>query len=146
MSKREREVLEALRELGVWSARKRRELASILLHLDPPHLKRVYLGAFLRYVLGMDISQAADFIGKYCAWVDFDRRITERNLRGIHKRKGSSNGPKSDGSKSSGPTSNKPEVSRGYERDLGKIGTETWVGRCSANGYCLEWHRVFLLG
>jgi len=142
----EREVFRALHRIGVWSYRKRRELAGILLHDDPPHLKRVYLGGFLLYALGMSVSQAADFIEKYCAWVDFDRRITERNLRGIHKRKGSSNGPKSDGSKSSGFTSDKPEVSRGYERDLEKIGTEAWVGRCCANGYCLEWHRVFLLG
>ena len=143
MSKREREVLEALRELGVWSARKRRELASILLHHDPPHLKRVYLGAFLRFGLGMDISQTADFIEKYCAWVDFDRRITERNLRGIHKRK--HNGPKSDGSKSSGPTSDEP--ARGdYEGDLEKIGSEIWRPILAGNGYPIGWEKIILLG
>ena len=137
----EREVLRALCRLGIWSVRKRRELASILMDSDPSHLKRVYLGAFLRFGLGMDISQTADFIEKYCAWVDFDRRITERNLRGIHKRKGSSNGPKS-----SGPTSDKSEVSRGYERDLEKVGTVIWRPILAGNGYPIGWEKVILLG
>jgi len=139
----EREVLRALCRLGIWSVRKRRELASILMDSDPPHLKRVYLGAFLRFGLGMDISQAADFIEKYCAWVDFDRRITERNLRGIHKRK--HNGPKSDGPKLSGPTSDEP--ARGdYERDLEKIGTVIWRPILAGNGYPIGWEKIILLG
>ena len=142
----EREVLRALYRIGVWSARKRRELASILLHHDPPHLKRVYLGGFLLYALGLSVEEATDFIERFSVWEDYRRETTLRNLRGIHKRKGSSNGPKSSGFKSSGLVSDKPEVSRGYERDLEKIGTEAWVGLCCANGYCLEWHRVFLLG
>ena len=136
----EREVLRALYRIGVWSHRKRRELASILTDSDPPHLKRVYLGAFLRFGLGMDISQAADFIEKYCAWVDFDRCITERNLRGIHKRKGTSNGPKS-----SGLTSDEP--ARGdYERDLEKIGSEIWRPILAGNGYPIGWEKIILLG
>ncbi len=139
----EREVLRALCRLGIWSVRKRRELASILMDSDPPHLKRVYLGAFLRFGLGMDISQTADFIEKYCAWVDFDRRITERNLRGIHKRK--HNGPKSDGPKLSGPTSDEP--ARGdYERDLEKIGTVIWRPILAGNGYPIGWEKIILLG
>jgi len=140
----EREVLRALCRLGIWSVRKRRELASILMDSDPPHLKRVYLGAFLRFGLGMDISQTADFIEKYCAWVDFDRRITERNLRGIHKRK--HNGPKSDGSKSSGLTFNKSEVLRGYERDLEEVGTVIWRPILAGNGYPIGWEKIILLG
>jgi len=136
----EREVLRALYRIGVWSHRKRRELASILTDSDPPHLKRVYLGAFLRFGLGMDISQAADFIEKYCAWVDFDRCITERNLRGIHKRKGTSNGPKS-----SGLTSDEP--ARGdYKRDLEKIGSEIWRPILAGNGYPIGWEKIILLG
>lgn len=137
----EEEVLRALRRIGVWSHRKRRELASILLHHDPPHLKRLYLGGFLLYGLNMSVEEVADFIERYCAWRDFDRRITERNLRGIHKCKGI-NGPKkvSSGPKiarSNGPTSDEP---------LEKIGTEVWVGHCCANGYPLMWSREYLLG
>jgi len=142
----EREVLKALCDLGVWSNRKRKELASILLHHDPPHLKRVYLGGFLLYALGLSVEEATDFIERFSVWEDYRRETTLRNLRGIYKRKGSSNGLKSSSSKSSGLVSDKPKVSRGYERDLEKIGTEAWVGRCAANGYCLEWHRVYLLG
>jgi len=132
--------MEALRNLGVWGDHKRKELASILLHHDPPHLKRVYLGGFLLYALGMSVEQATDFIEKHCAWEDYRRETTLRNLRGIHKRGGKAS------SVSNGFTSDKPGVSRDYERDLEKIGTEVWVGRCAANGYCLEWHRVYLLG
>ena len=146
LGEREEEVLKSLRELGVWSHRKRKELASILLHHDPPHLKRVYLGGFLLYALGMSVEEVADFIERYSVWEDYRRETTLRNLRGIHKRKGSFNSSKSSGSKSSSFTSDKPEVSRGYERDLERLGSETWVGCCCANGYCLEWHRVFLLG
>jgi len=135
-----REVFRALYRIGVWSARKRRELVSILLHHDPPHLKRVYLGGFLLYALGMSVEEAADFIERYSAWEDYRRETTLRNLRGIHKRGGKAS------SVSNGSTSDKPGVSRDYERDLEKMGTEVWVGRCAANGYCLEWHRVYLLG
>ena len=144
MSKREREVLEALRELGVWSHRKREELKDILLHSDPPHLRRCYLAGFLRFGVGLSIEETVNFIERFCKWRDYNRRTTERNVRGVHKCK--HNGLKSSGSKSSGPTSDKPVVSRGYGRDLEKIGTEAWIGHCSGNGYCLEWHRVFLLG
>ena len=139
MIKKECEVLSALRRIGVWSHRKRRELAGILLHPNPSHLHRVYLGGFLLYALNLSVEEATAFIERYSAWIDFNRRITERNLRGIHKRK-------YNGSKSSGPISDKSEVSRGYEWDLEKIGSSVWVGRCCANGYCLEWHRVFLFG
>jgi len=135
----EREVLRALYRIGVWSARKRKELASILLHHDPPHLKRVYLGGFLLYGLGMGVEQAADFIEKHCAWEDFRRETTLRNLRGIHKRKGSSNGPKRS---SFGPKCSSDGPKTGVE----VFGTEMWIGRCAANGYPLEWHRVYLLG
>ena len=140
----EREVLRALYRIGVWSARKRRELASILLHHDPPHFQRCFLAGFLRYAVGLSVEETVDFIERYCAWRDYNRRTTERNVRGIHKSKHNSLEP--NGSKSNGPTSNKPEVSGGYEWDLEKIGTEAWVGRCGANGYCLEWYRVYLLG
>ena len=139
----EREVLRVLYRLGVWSARKRKELASILLHHDPPHLKRVYLGGFLLYALGMSVEQATDFIEKHCAWEDFRRETTLRNLRGIHKRgcevSSASNGPKrsSFGLKGS---------SNGPKTGVEAFGTEMWIGRCAANGYPLEWHRVYLLG
>jgi len=136
----EREVLSALRRIGVWSYRKRRELAGILLHPNPPHLHRVYLGGFLLYALNLSVKEAADFIERYSAWLDFDRRITERNLRGIHKRGRSSNSAHSAGSSSSSNLSN--SVSSEIER----LGSEVWIGRCSANGYCLEWHRVYLFG
>ena len=107
MSEKGCEVLEALRRAGVWSGRMRKKLADILLDRDPPHLKRVFLGGFLLYAVGLSVEQVVSLIERYGMWVDFDRRITERNLRGIHKRKGSSNSPKS-----SGPTSDKSEVSR----------------------------------
>ena len=142
----EREVLRALCRLGIWSVRKRRELASILMDPDPPHLKRVYLGAFLRFGLGMDISQAADFIEKYCAWVDFDRCITERNLRGIHKRGHSSNSANFANSANSLNSSNSFNSSNMLSSEIERIGSDVWVGRCCANGSCLEWHRVFLFG
>ena len=137
MSKREREVLEALRELGVWSHRKRKELAGILLHHDPPHIKRVYLGGFLLYALGMSVEEATNFIERYSVWYDYRRETTLRNLRGIHKRK--SNGPKrsSFGLKGS---------SNGPKTGVEAFGTEMWIGRCAANGYPLEWHREYLLG
>jgi len=140
MTKKEREVLSALRRIGVWSHRKRRELAGILLHPNPAHLHRVYLGGFLLYALNLSVKEAADFIERYSAWLDFDRRITERNLRGIHKRGCSSNSVHSAGSSSSSNLSN--SVSSEIER----LGSEVWIGRCSANGYCLEWHRVYLFG
>ena len=140
MSEKGREVLSALRRIGVWSHRKRRELAGILLHPNPPHLHRVYLGGFLLYALNLSVKEAADFIERYSAWLDFDRRITERNLRGIHKRGRSSNSAHSAGSSSSSNLSN--SVSSEIER----LGSEVWIGRCSANGYCLEWHRVYLFG
>ncbi|RLF09005.1 MAG: hypothetical protein DRJ98_08795 [Thermoprotei archaeon] len=146
MSKREREVLEALRELGVWSHRKRKELAGILLHHDPPHIKRVYLGGFLLYALGMSVEEATNFIERYSVWYDYRRETTLRNLRGIHKRKGSSNGPKSDGSKSSGLTFNKSEVLRGYERDLEEVGTVIWRPILAGNGYPIGWEKIILLG
>jgi len=142
----EREVLRALYRIGVWSYRKRRELASILLHHDPPHLKRVYLGGFLLYALGMSVEQATDFIEKHCAWEDYRRETTLRNLRGIHKRKGSSNGSKSSGSKSSGPTSNKPEVSRDCEWALEKLGAVIWRPILAGNGYPIGWEKIILLG
>ena len=135
----EREVLRALHRIGVWSARKRRELASILLHHDPPHLKRVYLGGFLLYALGMSVEEAADFIERYSVWDDYRHETTLRNLRGIHKRKGSSNGPKRS---SFGPKGS----SNGLKTGVEVFGIEMWIGRCSANGYPLEWHRVYLLG
>jgi len=140
MSEKEREVLSTLRRIGVWSHRKRRELAGILLHPNPPHLHRVYLGGFLLYALNLSVKEAADFIERYSAWLDFDRRITERNLRGIHKRGRSSNSAHSASSSSSSNLSN--SVSSEIER----LGSEVWIGRCSANGYCLEWHRVYLFG
>ena len=136
----EREVLSALRRIGVWSYRKRRELAGILLHPNPSHLHRVYLGGFLLYALNLSVKEAADFIECHNMWIDFDRRITERNLRGIHKRGRSSNSVHSAGSSSSSNLSN--SVSSEIER----LGSEVWIGRCSANGYCLEWHRVYLFG
>ena len=135
----EREVLKALCDLGVWSNRKRKELASILLHHDPPHLKRVYLGGFLLYALNLSVKEVADFIERYSVWIDFDRRITERNLRGIHKRGLSL-------SRNSVSSAN-PKVSRSQTiSEVERLGSEVWVGRCSANGYPLEWHRVYLLG
>jgi len=137
----EREVLQALYRIGVWSHRKRRELADILLHPNPAHLYRVYLGGFFLYALNLSVEEATVFIERYSAWLDFDRRITERNLRGIHKRKGSSNSPKS-----SGPTSDKSEVSRGYERDLEKIGTVIWRPILAGNGYPIGWEKIILLG
>ena len=140
MSEKECEVLEALRRIGVWSHRKRRELAGILLHPNPSHLHRVYLGGFLLYALNLSVKEAADFIECYNMWIDFDRRITERNLRGIRKRGRSSNSVHSAGSSSSSNLSN--SVSSEIER----LGSEVWIGRCSANGYCLEWHRVYLFG
>ena len=140
MSKKEYEVLEALRRIGVWSHRKRRELAGILLHPNPSHLHRVYLGGFLLYALNLSVKEAADFIERYNMWIDFDRHITERNLRGIHKRGCSSNSVHSAHSSSSSNLSN--SVSSEIER----LGSEVWIGRCSANGYCLEWHRVYLFG
>ena len=120
MSGREREVLSALYRIGVWSHRKRRELADILLHPDPPHLHRVYLGCFLLYALNLSVKEAADFIERYSAWLDFNRRITERNLRGIHKR---------------GFSIKNSAISSEVER---RLGSEVWIDRCSANGYCLE--------
>ena len=140
MSEKEREVLEALRRIGVWSYRKRRELAGILLHPNPSHLHRVYLGGFLLYALNLSVKEAADFIECHNMWIDFDRRITERNLRGIHKRGCSSNSVPSAHSLSPSNLSN--SVSSEIER----LGSEVWIGRCSANGYCLEWHRVYLFG
>jgi len=141
MSEKGCEVLEALRRAGVWSGRMRKKLADILLDRDPPHLKRVFLGGFLLYAVGLSVEQVVSLIERYGMWVDFDRRITERNLRGIHKRKGSSNGPKS-----SSPTSDKSEVSRGYERDLEKVGTVIWRPILAGNGYPIGWEKVILLG
>ena len=141
MSEKGCEVLEALRRAGVWSGRMRKKLADILLDRDPPHLKRVFLGGFLLYAVGLSVEQVVSLIERYGMWVDFDRRITERNLRGIHKRKGSSNGPKS-----SGPTSDKSEVSRGYERDLEKVGTVIWRPILAGNGYPIGWEKIILLG
>jgi len=140
MSKKEREVLEALRRLGVWSVRKRCELASILLHPNPSHLHRVYLGGFLLYALNLSVEEAASFIERYCGWIDFDRRTTERNLRGIHKR-GSISCKCSANMKDSASVS----VMKS-ESEVERIGSGVWVGRCCANGYCLEWHRVYLFG
>ena len=139
MSEKECEVLEALRRIGVWSHRKRRELAGILLHPNPPHLHRVYLGGFLLYALNLSVKEAADFIERYCAWLDFDRRITERNLRGIHKRGRSI-------SRSSVNSANSKVSQSQTESEVERLGSEVWIGRCSANGYCLEWHRVYLFG
>ncbi|RLG63678.1 hypothetical protein DRN89_03340 [archaeon] len=145
MSEKGCEVLEALRRAGVWSGRMRKKLADILLDRDPPHLKRVFLGGFLLYAVGLSVEQVVSLIERYGMWVDFDRRITERNLRGIHKRK--HNGPKSDGPKSSGPTSDNPKVSRGdYERDLEEIGTVIWRPILAGNGYPIGWEKIILLG
>jgi len=137
MSGRGREVLEALRRIGVWSHRKRRELAGILLHPNPAHLHRVYLGRFLLYALNLSVKDATDFIERYSAWCDFDRRITERNLRGIHKRGCSI-------SNSANSSANTEDLR--FSSEIERLGSDVWVGRCSANGYCLEWHRVFLFG
>jgi len=143
LGEREEEVLKSLRELGVWSHRKRKELASILLHHDPPHFQRCFLAGFLRYGVGMSVEQTVDFIERYCAWRDYNRRTTERNVRGIHKRK--HNGPKSDGPKLSGPPSDEP--ARGdYERDLEKIGTVIWRPILAGNGYPIGWEKIILLG
>ena len=141
-----REVLEALRRIGVWSHRKRRELAGILLHPDPPHLHRVYLGGFLLYALNLSVEEATAFIERYSAWIDFNRRITERNLRGIHKRGRSSNSANFANSANSLNSSNSFNSSNMLSSEIERLGSDVWVGRCSANGYCLEWHRVFLFG
>jgi len=138
MIKKECEVLSALRRIGVWSHRKRRELAGILLHPNPAHLHRVYLGGFLLYALGLSVEEATAFIERYCEWIDFDRRITERNLRGIHKR-GYTVSRCSANSRVS-------RASRVSETEIERLGSSVWVGRCCANGYCLEWHRVYLFG
>ena len=140
MSGRGREVLEALRRIGVWSHRKRRELAGILLHSNPSHLYRVYLGGFLLYALNLSVEEATAFIERYSAWRDFNRRITVRNLRGIHKRVCSISR-----NSASSASSVSLRVFR-FSSELERIGSEVWVGRCSANGYCLEWHREYLLG
>ena len=140
MSKKECEVLSALRRIGVWSHRKRRELAGILLHLNPAHLHRVYLGGFLLYALGLSVEEATAFIERYCEWIDFNRRITERNLRGIHKRGRSLNSANSLNSRNFSNSSNS------LISEIERIGSGVWVGRCCANGYCLEWHRVYLFG
>jgi len=140
MSNKEREVLEALHRIGVWSYRKRRELAGILLHPNPSHLHRVYLGGFLLYALNLSVKEAVDFIERYCEWIDFDRRIMERNLRGIHKR-GHSVSNFVNSSNSSNSVNSNSDLS-----EVERLGSEVWVGRCCANGYCLEWHRVFLFG
>jgi len=140
MSEKECEVLEALRRIGVWSYRKRRELAGILLHPNPAHLSRVYLGGFLLYALGLSVEEAAAFIERYCEWIDFNRRTTERNLRGIHKR-GSISCKCSANMKDSASVS----VMK-LESEVERLGSGVWVGRCCANGYCLEWHRVYLFG
>jgi len=139
----EREVLSALRRIGVWSHRKRRELAGILLHPNPSHLHRVYLGGFLLYALNLSVKEATAFIERYSVWIDFDRRITERNLRGIHKRGRSSN---SANFANSSHSSNSSNLSNPLTSEIERIGSDVWVGRCCANGYCLEWHRVFLFG
>ena len=146
MSERERDVLRALYRIGVWSYRKRRELADILLHPDPPHLHRVYLGGFLLYALNLSVKEVADFIERYSVWLDFDRRITERNLRGIHKRGFSSNSANSANSANSSPSSNSSNPSNSFTSEIERLGSSVWVGRCCANGYCLEWHRVYLFG
>ena len=138
-----REVHSALHRIGVWSYRKRRELAGILLHPNPPHLYRVYLGGFLLYALNLSVEEATAFIERYSVWVDFDRRITERNLRGIHKRGRSSNSAKSANSSHSSNSSNSSNM---LSSEIERLGSDVWVGRCCANGYCLEWHRVFLFG
>jgi len=140
MSKKEREVLSALCRIGVWSYRKRRELAGILLHPNPAHLHRVYLGGFLLYALGLSVEEATAFIERYCEWIDFDRRITERNLRGIHKR-----GSISCKCSANVKDSRVLQVSVS-ESEVERLGSGVWVGRCCANGYCLEWHRVYLFG
>jgi len=140
MLEKEREVLSALRRIGVWSYRKRRELAGILLLPNPAHLHRVYLGGFLLYALGLSVEEAAAFIERYCEWIDFDRRTTERNLRGIHKR-GSISCKCSVNMKDSASVS----VMKS-ESEVERLGSGVWVGRCCANGYCLEWHRVYLFG
>ena len=141
-----REVLEALRRIGVWSHRKRRELAGILLHPNPSHLHRVYLGGFLLYALNLSVEEATAFIERYSAWIDFNRRITERNLRGIHKRGRSSNSANFANSANSLNSSNSFNSSNMLSSEIERLGSDVWVGRCSANGYCLEWHRVFLFG
>jgi len=146
MSEREREVLEALHRIGVWSHRKRRELAGILLHPNPSHLHRVYLGGFLLYALNLSVEEATAFIERYSAWIDFNRRITERNLRGIHKRGRSSNSANFANSANSLNSSNSSNSSNSFTSEIERLGSEVWVGRCCANGYCLEWHRVFLFG
>jgi len=147
----------SLRHLGVWSARKRRELAGILLHPDPPHIKRVYLGGFLLYALGLSVEEAADFIERYNCWVDFNRRITERNLRGIHK---STVHHRYFHSKCTFPYSSSSLLHCGRDARGGSTCTLTypssspvlhkggfvWIGYCAGNGYPLEWHRVYLLG
>jgi len=139
---REEEVLKSLRELGVWSHRKRKELASILLHHDPPHFQRCFLAGFLRYAVGLSVGEVVDLIERYCAWRDYNRRITERNVRGIHK----SSGPLHCNGSGQVSSRHKGSASRSYEKDLEILGSPTWVGRCCGNGYCLEWHREFLLG
>jgi len=141
-----REVLEALRRIGVWSHRKRRELAGILFHPNPAHLHRVYLGGFLLYALNLSVEEATAFIERYSAWIDFNRRITERNLRGIHKRGHSSNSANFANSANSLNSSNSSNSSNMLSSEIERLGSDVWVGRCSANGYCLEWHRVFLFG
>ena len=144
MTKKEREVLEALRRLGVWSGRQRRKLAGILLHPNPAHLSRVYLGGFLLYALGLSVEEATAFIERYCEWIDFNRRTTERNLRGIHKRGSIILWRRSWVSDSA---SDSDSVTKsGWEKEVERLGSEVWVGRCCANGYCLEWHRVYLFG
>jgi len=144
MSKKEREVLSALRRIGVWSWRKRRELAGILLHPNPAHLHRVYLGGFLLYALGLSVEEATAFIERYCEWIDFNRCITERNLRGIHKRGSISCKCSANVKDSVSVSVTKSEL--GSESEVERIGSGVWVGRCCANGYCLEWHRVYLFG
>ncbi|RLG61548.1 hypothetical protein DRN84_03360 [Candidatus Geothermarchaeota archaeon] len=145
MLEKEREVLEALRRIGVWSWRKRRELAGILLHRNPAHLHRVYLGGFLLYALHLSVEEATAFIERYCEWVDFDRRITERNLRGIHKRGSIISWRCSTVSRDS--VSDSVSVTKlEWEMEVERLGSGVWVGRCCANGYCLEWHRVYLFG
>ena len=145
MSEKEREVLEALRRIGVWSYRKRRELADILLHPNPAHLLRVYLGGFLLYALGLSVEEATDFIERYSEWIDFNRRTTERNLRGIHKRGSIISWRRSAVSRDSAPDSVSVTKSK-WKLEVERLGSEVWIGRCSANGYCLEWHRVYLFG
>ena len=141
---REEEVLKSLRELGVWSHRKRKELASILLHHDPPHFQRCFLAGFLRYAIGLSVGEVVDLIERCCAWSDYNRHKTQRQVVSIRKCK--HNGPKSDGSKSSGLTFNKSEVLRGYERDLEEVGTVIWRPILAGNGYPIGWEKIILLG